>query len=574
MHYNLVKASNRRYLEELNNLTKQMPVVYQSVNIMQHTEWVINKPVYEVIKECMDNDFPLGKLPVNPHTLELPVKPVDISTNPEALVKWKREASKVYSGRAKQNSKFIQVRQIMEEAKMLLDKGGFFYPYQLDFRSRVYPKPAMLSPQSADYSRALLTFKFGKRIGDNFDILAVAGAGLFGEVDKEELNIRVKWINDNMKKIIECATKPLEFTWWADADKPFCFLAFCYEMKAYSDSNFDDGFITTLPIQADCSNSGLQHYSAMMRDEVGGKATNLLSSNKPSDVYNLVAIKVTEKLQTISKLGHHPSDKPKQPINVLYNKELADKWLAYGINRKICKKPVMCLPYSLTRYSCRQYLEDHVAKELAERGTKHEFGEDLFKATAYLTPIVWESINDVVVKARDIMDFLKSISRLVASENLPVCWSTPLNFPVQMMCYKRESKRVKTKMGDSIVKLSIASETNEIDKRKTAQSVCPNFIHSLDASVLQLAVVKAKETGVDNFSMIHDSFGCIASDNRIMANAVRDAFCEIYKEDVLLNFANEMRLMLSDKNLKKFPEMPVKGNLDLEEVKKSVFFCI
>ena len=45
MHYNLVKASNRRYLEELKNLTKEMPVVYQSVNIMQHTEWVINKPL-------------------------------------------------------------------------------------------------------------------------------------------------------------------------------------------------------------------------------------------------------------------------------------------------------------------------------------------------------------------------------------------------------------------------------------------------------------------------------------------------------------------------------------------------
>jgi len=143
-----------------------------------------------------------------------------------------------------------------------------------------------------------------------------------------------------------------------------------------------------------------------------------------------------------------------------------------------------------------------------------------------------------------------------------------------MMCYKKESKRVKTKMGDSIVKLSVASETNEIDKRKTAQSVCPNFIHSLDASVLQLAVVKAKEAGVDNFSMIHDSFGCTAPDNRIMANAIRDAFCEIYKEDVLLNFANEMKEMLSEKNLKKFPEVPSKGNLDLDLVKKSVFFCI
>jgi DNA-directed RNA polymerase len=555
MHFNFVKATNRRYLEELKNIVHQMPVVYKSVNIMQHTEWVINKPIYEVIKTCMLNDFPLGKLPVNPQTIELPIKPVDIATNKEALIKWKREASKVYSGRAKQNSKFIQVRQIMEEAKMLLDKGGFFYPYQLDFRSRVYPKPAMLSPQSADYSRALLTFKFGKRIGKNFDVLAVAGAGLFGEVDKEELNIRVKWINDNMEKIIQCATTPLEFTWWADADKPFCFLAFCYEMKAYSDSNFDDGFITTLPIQADCSNSGLQHYSSMMRDEVGGKATNLVPSNKPSDVYYLVSQKVIEKLK-------------------LKTDEMAKKWLAYGVNRKICKKPVMCLPYSLTRYSCRQYLEDHVAKELNERGTKHEFGEDLFKATSYLTPIVWESINDVVVGARGIMIFLKTIARLVASENLPVTWKTPLGFPVQMMCYKKESKRVKTKMGDSIVKLSIASETDEIDKRKTAQSVCPNFIHSLDASVLQLAVVKAKEAGVDNFSMIHDSFGCTAPDNRIMANAIRDSFCEIYKKDVLMDFANEMRMMLSEKNLKKFPDMPTKGNLDLDLVKKSVFFCI
>ena len=104
--------------------------------------------------------------------------------------------------------------------------------------------------------------------------------------------------------------------------------------------------------------------------------------------------------------------------------------------------------------------------------------------------------------------------------------------------------------------------------------ICPNFIHQLDGAVLQLCVVKAKELGVDNFSMIHDSFGCTVPENKIMAKAVREAFCEIYKQDVLLNWANEMRAMLSDKNLKKFPDMPTKGNLDLDLVKKSVFFCI
>ena len=555
MHFNLVKASNRRYLEELKNHAKQMPDVYKSVNIMQHTEWVINKPIFEVIKKCMENDFPLGKLPINPQTIELPVKPVDISTNKESLIKWKREASKVYEGRAKQNSKFIQVSQIIEEAEMLLNKGGFFYPYQLDFRSRIYPKPAMLSPQSADYSRALLTFKFGKRIGDNFDILAVAGAGLFGEVDKEELPVRVGWIKAHMDKIIECATSPLEYTWWCDADKPFCFLAFCYEMKAYSDSNFSDSFITTLPIQADCSNSGLQHYSAMMRDEIGGKATNLIPSNKPEDVYRTVSEKVIEKLEV------NPDP-------------LAKMWLDYGVDRKLCKKPVMCLPYSLTQYSCRQYLQDHVEKELKERGVQHNFGNDLFKATNFLQPIVWSSINDVIVGAKEIMDFLKKVSRLVASENLPVTWTTPLGFPVQMMCYKKESKRVKTKMGDSIIKLSIQSDTDVIDKRKTAQSICPNFIHSLDASVLHLAVVKAKQKGVTNFSLIHDSFGCVAPDVDMLSEAIREAFCEIYENDVLANWAMEMRQMLSYKNMKKFPNIPARGNLDLALVKQSVFFCV
>ena len=556
MHYNFVKATNRRYLEELKNRVNEMPTVYQAVNIMQHTEWRINKDIYEVIKTCMDNDFQLGKLPTNPQTIELPIKPVDIDTNKEALIKWKREASKVYSDRAKQNSKFIQVRQIMQEAEMLLNKGGFFYPYQLDFRGRIYPKPAMLSPQSADYSRALLKFKFGKRIGDNFDTFAVAGAGLFGEADKEELPIRVQWVRDNAQKIIDCANQPLEHSWWASADKSYCFLAWCFEFREYAKTGYSDSFITTLPIQADCSNSGLQHYSAMMRDEFGGKATNLVPLNKPSDVYNIVANKVMDKLR------HN-------------NKPLAKLWLEYGVDRKICKKPVMCLPYSLTRYSCRQYLEDHIVKEKNERGKQHKFGDDLFKATQFLTPIVWLSINEVVVGARQIMNYLKTISRLVASENLPVTWTTPLGFPVQMMCYKKESKRVKTKMGDSIVKLSIASDTNVIDKRKTSQSVCPNFIHSLDAAVLQLAVVKAKEQGVDNFSMIHDSFGCTVSDNEIMAKAIRDSFCEIYQKDVLQDFANEMRQMLfNEKNLKKFPVSPVKGKLDLDLVRKSIFFCI
>ena len=34
-------------------------------------------------------------------------------------------------------------------------------------------------------------------------------------------------------------------------------------------------------------------------------------------------------------------------------------------------------------------------------------------------------------------------------------------------------------MGDSIIKLSVSSETDEIDKRKTQQSICPNLYSSI-----------------------------------------------------------------------------------------------
>jgi DNA-directed RNA polymerase len=327
------------------------------------------------------------------------------------------------------------------------------------------------------------------------------------------------------------------------------------EYKNFADTDYDASFITTLPIQADCSNSGLQHYSAMMRDEVGGKATNLIDDEKPNDVYAIVAERVIAKLK-------------------LRTDEFAKKWLAYGIDRKICKKPVMCLPYSLTRYSCRMYLAEHVHQQLNERNISHNFGDDLFEATRYLTPIVWESIYETIQGARDIMKFLKTVSSLVSSENLPINWTTPLNFPVQMACYSMQSKRVKTKMGESILMLSYQKETEKIDKRKTSQSICANFIHSLDASVLQLAVVKAHQAGVDNFSVIHDSFGVVAPDTQIMAKAIRNSFCEIYSKDVLKNWADEMFAMLSPKNQRKFPTIPSKGNLNLEEVKNSKFFCI
>ena len=264
MHYNLVKASNRRYLEELKNRGHEMKPVYDAVNIMQDTEWVINKPIYEVILKLIQTDSSLGKLPTNPQEIELPVKPVDIETNKESLVQWKRQASLVYKDRAKSKSKYIQVRQILEEARLLLNRS-FFYPYQLDFRSRIYPKPAMLSPQGADYSRALLKFKYGKQMKENnsFDDFAIAGAGLYGEVDKEDIQTRLDWVKDRLDTFIGYAKEPLNNTDWDKADKPLCYQAWCFEIKDLDDEeeyNFKDFLIMPPAYYKNNSDEGVYHF--------------------------------------------------------------------------------------------------------------------------------------------------------------------------------------------------------------------------------------------------------------------------------------------------------------------------
>ena len=54
-----------------------------------------------------------------------------------------------------------------------------------------------------------------------------------------------------------------------------------------------------------------------------------------------------------------------------------------------------------------------------------------------------------------------------------------------------------------------------------------------------------------------------------LSEAIREAFCEVYEQDVLTNWAMEMKQMLSEKNAKKFPHIPERGNLDLSLVKQS-----
>ena len=164
------------------------------------------------------------------------------------------------------------------------------------------------------------------------------------------------------------------------------------------------------------------------------------------------------------------------------------------------------------------------------------------------------------------MRWLQTSAQLAASEELPVRWTTPVGFPVMQAYPDMEEKRIKTTLNGRI-DLLMYQEAMKLDKRKQGQGIAPNFVHACDGAHMQLTVVRAKQEGLQNFAMIHDSFGTTAGDVETLYRIVRESFVEMYEEvDVLGSFKEELEDQLSDDTKTKLPSLPERGDLELTAV--------
>ena len=549
----LVKQKNKKFKQELENF--QMPEVYQAVNNMQNTAFKINKFILDVMSYAWDKGYAWGEMPSS-QNIPIPNKPHDIDTNIAARKEWKKQAVIAHTENARMVSKRLLFAKILHSSKKFRDYEKIYYPLQLDFRGRVYCVPAFLNYQSIAGAKALLEFSNGKAITeDNKGAfwLAVHGANMYGE-DKVSLANRVKWVKDNEDFIIECATDPIANLKWNDADSPFQFLAFCNEWKQYKEQG--DGFISHIPVSVDGSCNGLQLYSLMLRDEKAGKLVNLTVTERPQDIYQVIADNVTERLRQDATDG----------------KTYAQAWLNYGVRRSTTKRSIMTICYGSTRYSCTDFVVEDLTKR-QDKGEPHPFAQDMFKPASYLAGIIWDSIGDNLQSAREGMDFLQSIARVVCQEQLPIHWISPVGFPIYQSYPEVRSMRVKAMLMGEIIKPRINTELDTTDKRRMVNGVAANFVHSLDSACMMITVNMAYQKGIINFCNVHDSFGTTAADVQILNDCLRDAFVKVFTEnDVLLDFKEGISKLIPETKRDRLPEVPVKGKLEIEMLKQSEFF--
>jgi DNA-directed RNA polymerase len=568
----LVKITSAGYFEELMNT--EMPVVYESVNSLQRTAWQINTQVLDVLTEFWERGHALAELPAR-EGAEIPPKPFDIETNEEARLEWRKRAAKVHQANSQERSKRLSVAFTLDVATRYNQYPRIYFPYQLDFRGRIYAVPAF-NPQGPDYMKALLRFAGGKPLGEHGATwLAMHGANVAGN-DKCSLEERVQWVLDNEEEIVRCAADPFAHTGWRTEiagqkiDKPWQFLAFCFEWKGYVDHG--EEFVSKLAVALDGSCSGLQHFSAMLRDEVGGAAVNLIPSDTPKDVYGMVAGKVTYQLNGLIASGPSPDGKD--------DAELADQWLSFGVNRKTCKRSVMTLAYGSKQYGFKDQLLTDILDPALKAATmngevdraKFPFAGDGYKASLFMAGQIWDAVTVTLVKSVEAMQWLQGAAAAVSSEGLPIRWSSPVGFPVMQAYWDTRSRRVETALQGTTVMLTMAENTDTLDRRAQANGISPNFVHSCDAAHMMLTTVRATQEGIHSFAMIHDSFGTTAADTEALFRIVRESFVEMYSEvDVLEQFRDEIVRQLSDEKRAELSPLPTRGTLDLSGVLESRF---
>jgi len=600
----MVKTRNQAYLSELADNADTMPAVYSTINALQDTRWRVNARVNATAQEFWDiapeatplpsrEDWEMVQCPACKEQIPMPSMNTRKRSehtcfeDEDVLKAWKRAAFRQHEANVSMRSKRMATAKTLKVAEAFVGFDAIHFPHNFDFRGRVYAVGSF-HPQGQDITKGLIEFADGMAIEDGVAAgwLAIQGANVYG-YDKASLEDRIGWVEEHTDLIIETALDPLSNIAWMQAKSPWQFLAFCFEWADFHTQGY--GFVSHLPVALDGSCSGIQHFSAMLRDPMGGKAVNLIPQDTPADIYQTVCDQVIAKLNGVinqlpatiaiaTPIDTPPSGEEEEgeeaiAITIEGAIAMAKGWLSLEPNRSTTKRQVMTLPYGSTLFSCRSYTEQWLKGRIAE-GYTNPFGEkETFKATQFMSKMIWDSISEVVVAARDAMGWLQKCASVVAKEELPVYWITPSGFPVMQRYQNYKLRRVETKIGDATIRLSLQDEIDTIDKRRMANAISPNVVHSLDATHLVLSTDLAVTNGISAFAMIHDSFGTHAANTALLSACLREAFVGLYHEtDVLEDLRQQFLRQVAPEQQAKILPVPAKGTLDVSAVRHSDFF--
>uniref|UniRef100_A0A7S1IXA0 DNA-directed RNA polymerase n=1 Tax=Eutreptiella gymnastica TaxID=73025 RepID=A0A7S1IXA0_9EUGL len=524
-----------------------------ALDTLSTTKWKVNEWILEVMDTLHQQGLPVGKMPGNDVDVEAEDDLPETATFREIKEHESRRNSAL-----KKNAELHTLRSDfllkIIQAKRLKGVPQLYIPHNADFRGRAYPLHPHLQHMGSDVPRGLLCFAEAKPIGERgLHWLYVQLANTYGK-DKLSINDRVAFVKANLQVIMECASTHENAcaadSWWKAAEKPFQCLATCREIFQAHQLPDPHKYQCGLPVHADGSCNGLQHFVALSRDDVGAKPVNMTGSSPdraPQDAYTGVLDVV---LQIIDKdaLEGHP---------------VASKVQGH-VARKTIKQTVMTTVYGVTHFGgVRQ-----IFRQLKAQGPPGMTDAEMFSGATYLTSAVMQSLGVVFRRAQEVQDWMRRASRQIVKETgRPMSWTTPLGIPVVQPYVRQEAFDIHRKTTGDRIKMDAVLEFAQPDYRKQASAFPPNYVHSVDSSHMYLTALECNRQGV-TFAGVHDSFWTHPGSMDTMQAITRQQFVALHSQPLLQRLRSSLELQYGV-SLEPLPEP---GMYDVNEVLDAQYF--
>jgi len=510
----------------------QSPAVILALNALQATPFRVNQRILEVARSFRVNAEDVDGVRVHGYYIE-----TRHDVDPDVA-----------------RSKTIRSALTLAAAEELKDEDAFYFPWNLDWRGRMYPATTIISPQGSDLCKGLLEFAEGTPLGrDGARWLAIHLCNLYGAdkltVDGKKVHRmpdeRVTWTRTNTGMVEDCARDPVKFRDWQGADKPWQFLAACIEWAGYMSEG--PAFRSRIAGALDGSCSGVQMLAGMTRDGGAGAMVNLVPAERGDDYYGRMAEALTRRLVALV-----PDADGNTSAMLRY-------WSDFDINRDLLKAPSMTKVYSAGTFTFAEQIQ---AKAVAAPN-----------ASLWLAAQINKCFADVAPGMLRAMEYVQGVSDVLTDAGYALSWVTPAGLPVNQarMCMETHSLDMRRDKSEKGKQYAFEIETDCLNKRAQRAGVSPNFVHGVDASHMVYVINDLYARGVRNFWMIHDSFGAPLAQCRQVFDSTREQFTRLMSHDLLAEWTEQVTAVLTPEQKETLPALPEYGALDINQVKESIY---
>ena len=544
--------------------TKVTQLTIDFINNQQNVGFRINPFVQEVQKKLFEKGWTIhGSSDLltpadlkdswrpyrRPEPWEVPTLPEDL----RAVKKPKRGASEEererYKARKAEDARITEwhTRQLtllelgrptarfMRAVNLIKNDETFYFPWNLDWRTRCYPMIDTISPQGPEYHKAVLDFATDTPLDERSEIWMARGVASAAGMDKKSFREREQWTHDNLDLIARVAVDPISDGWdiWTNMPEPWIFLRACKEYyECFIACSKSTTNIFCLGQDATCS--GLQLLGGMMHDLATCDIVNCTPGHdEPQDAYGAVLSRTIE----LIKENEH---------SALNKRRILEKIRGKRFLTKLC---VMTKAYAAGHDTRVTQVKEALAEKDIELAYNDDRNDELIEI---LVTTIEKAMDEVVPASKYILEWFQETAKAAFEKNegtLDLKYMTPSGNYVTCVYRKPITERVEVELlGNTI----ITPGSKELKDRRRPQqmigvgdvdiddgirAIGANLTHGAgDASLLHVSFHDAPEDLL--YATTHD---CVYAPPSKMVDEinrrVREGFIRVCAFDVLTKFA-------------------------------------